>query len=120
MLKKLVITTALLVGITGSAFAYSNGWYSNSTVVTQVFVIDTDVGEVCQFTLGDGTNWAFKVPGREKIVDLVQAALINAKGIKVNYRAGDTTALSWDYVDFTPVFGTAQHVPQAHGVSLTR
>jgi hypothetical protein len=112
----------LLLAFAGSAFAISNAWWSKQGV-TQVFVIDSDVGSICQFALTDGSTWAFKVATREKTVDLVQVALTSAKFIQVNYASSGSSALNdppKDFLQFTPKNGAHQTVPLAYGASLAK
>ena len=103
-------------------FASGNGWWPQQYVKSN-FVIDTDVGPVCEFQLDDNTIWAFKVAGHEKVVDLVQTALLNNKTLYVNYNAtGGTNSASRDFLDFTPIGAgpSRQHLSLSYGVSVNR
>ena len=117
-----VATFMLLLGVAGSAFAVCNAWWSKQGV-TQVFVVDSDVGSVCEFTLADGSNWAFKVAGHEKTVDLVQSAVTSAKLIQVNYGSSCSSATNdpaQDFIQFTPKNGSRQTLGLAYGASLAK
>lgn len=118
-MKKIAMIFLLLatLAVPTVALAAGNGW-STKQNVTQVFVIDTDLGPVCQFSLSNNSMWAFKVASREKVVELLQAALLNAKLVQVNYyQVGQAPDR---FLTFTPLEGSTQTVPLAYGVNLNR
>lgn len=120
-LKKVVLTLAAsMMMIAVPALATRNGWWAKQAI-TQVAVLDSDVGPICEFALADNTIWAFKVSSHETTVELVKTAVLNAKPVYVNY-GNDATFGNppGDFLTFTPLNGTTQKLALAYGVALPK
>ena len=126
MSRKIAPFAVLAAGISLAAVAVAapanNSWYA-AHHVAGMFVIDSNVGAVCQFTLDDNSNWAFKVSSHEKVVDLLQVALLNDKIVYVNFGGADSSSAPrpGDFLTFTPLYSSStQKHPLAYGVSLAK
>jgi hypothetical protein len=121
--RKITAAAVMTLGLAASAApAHAGSCWWTKQLVNQVLVLDSDVGPICQVNLGDNTNWAFKVAGHEKMVDLLESATVSGKTVYLNYSCqGNTTPVpAAASTTFTPVNGGTQSFPQPSGVSLTR
>lgn len=122
MFRKLTVFAVVLFtfALTSVALATQNGWTGQRTI-SNVLLLDTDLGEVCQFQLSDQSIWAFTVSGREKLVDLVQSAMTSTKLINVNYGRPSTGGGAVDdFLTYTPLNGATQRNGRAYGIVVPR